>query len=99
MNVLFLILFSSADVVYMVDKMIKTVDEELLEEGLMSIGDVVLPHIQHWDRLVTLLRDRTVAVASILPALLGVSALAILAVVVVIPIFLSAQVYGCVSDN
>ncbi|KAG8214236.1 hypothetical protein J3R82DRAFT_11044 [Butyriboletus roseoflavus] len=80
------------DVMVMLNKMIKAVDEELSEEGLMSIGDAVLPHIQHWDRLVTLLCDRAVAVVTILPALLGVSALAILAVVVLTPIYLSVLV-------
>lgn len=83
----------------MLDKMIKAVDEELSEEGLMSIGDAVLPYIQHWDRLVTLLRDRTVAVVTILPAVLGVSALAVLAVVVLAPIYLSVRVYKCVSES
>ncbi|KAH0828166.1 hypothetical protein J3R83DRAFT_3867 [Lanmaoa asiatica] len=90
---------SSADVIDMLDKMIKAVDEELSEEGLMSIGDAVLPHIQHWNRLVTLLRDRAVAVVTILPAVLGVSVLAILAVVVFAPIYLSVRVYECVSDE
>lgn len=80
----------------MLDKMIKAVDEELSEEGLMSVGDAVLPHIRHWNRLVTLLRDRAVAVVTILPALLGVSTLAVLAVLVVAPIYLSVRVYECV---
>jgi hypothetical protein len=63
----------SADVINMLDKMIKVVDEELSDEGLMSIGDAVLPHIEHWDRLVTVLSNRAVGVITILPALLGVS--------------------------
>ena len=83
----------------MLDKMIKAVDEELSEDGLMSIGEAVLPHIRHWNRLVTIIRDRTVAVVTILPALLGVSALAILAVITLTPIYLSVQVYGCVSES
>lgn len=83
----------------MLDKMIKAVDEELSEEGLMSIGDAVLPHIRHWNRLVTLLRDRSVAIVTILPALLGVSALAVLAVVVFAPIYLSVRVYECVLEE
>ena len=72
--------------------MIKAVDGELSEEGLMSIGDTVLPHIQHWDRLVSMLRNRTVAVATILP-LLGVSVLAMLTLVVAAPFYLSVQAY------
>ena len=36
-------------------------DGELSEERLMSIGDTMLPHIQHWDRLAILLRDKAVA--------------------------------------
>ncbi|KAG9309255.1 hypothetical protein JVU11DRAFT_10738 [Chiua virens] len=84
------------DVVDMLDKMIKAVDEELSEEGLMPVGDAVLPHIRHWNRLVTLVRDRTVAVVSFLPALLGVSTLAVLAVVVFAPVYVSVRVYECV---
>jgi hypothetical protein len=83
----------------MLDKTIKAVDEELSEDGLMSIGDAVLPHIEHWDRLVTLLRDRTVAVVTVLPVVLGVSALAILGLVMFTPIYLSVRVYGCVSES
>ena len=86
----------SADVVDMLDKMIKAVDQELSEEGLMLIGEAVLPHIKHWNRLVTLLRGRTVAVTIVLPTMLGVSALAILAAVAFAPIYLS---YECVSEN
>jgi len=82
------------DVINMLDKTIKAVDEELSEDGLMSIGDAVLPHIEHWDRLVTLLRDRTVAVVTVLPVVLGVSALAILGLVMFTPIYLSVRVYG-----
>lgn len=77
----------------MLDKMIKAVDEELLEEGLMSIGDTVLPHIQHWDRLAALLRDRALGVVTILPLVLGVSALTIVAVVVITPLYLSFGAY------
>ena len=88
----------SADVLDMLDKMIKAVDEELLEEALMSIGEAVLPHIQHWDRLVTMLRDQALAVVTVLPAILGVSAAAILAVIVLTPIYLSVRVYKCVSE-
>lgn len=40
-----------ADVIDMLGGMIKAIDEELSEEGLVSIGDTMLPHIQHWDRL------------------------------------------------
>lgn len=83
----------------MLDKMIKAVDEELSEEGLMSIGDAVLPHIHHWDRLVTLLRDKAVAVVTVLPALLGVSVLAVLAVVVVAPVYLSVRAYEYVTEQ
>ncbi|KAF8554223.1 hypothetical protein OG21DRAFT_1115422 [Imleria badia] len=82
------------DVINMLDKMIKAVDEELSEEGLMSIGDAVLPHIEHWDRLVTMVSHRAVGAITILPALLGVSTLAILAVIVIPPIYVSALVYG-----
>lgn len=83
----------SADIVDMLDKMIKAVDEELSEEGLMSIGDTVLPHIQHWDRLAALLRDRAIAAVTILPLVLGVSVLAIVGVVVITPIYLSFEAY------
>jgi len=89
----------SADVINMVDKMIKAIDEELSEEGLMSIGDAVLPHIQHWNRLLTLLRDQAVWAVTILPALLGVSTLAILAVVLLTPVYLSVRVYECVPES
>lgn len=82
----------------MLDKMIKSVDEELSEEGLMSVGDAVLPHIEHWNRLVTLLSNQAVGAITILPALLGVSALAILAVILVTPIYLSARVFKCVLE-
>ena len=83
----------SADIVDMLDKMIKAVDEELSEEGLMSIGDTVLPHIQHWDRLAALLLDRAIAAVTILPLVLGVSVLAIVGVVVITPIYLSFEAY------
>jgi len=89
----------SADVINMVDKMIKAINEELSEEGLMSIGDAVLPHIQHWNRLLTLLCDQAVWAVIILPALLGVSALAILAVVLLTPVYLSVRVYECISES
>ena len=75
----------------MLDKMVIAVDEELSEEGLMSIGDTVLPHIQHWDRLATMLRDRAITTVAILPLLLGVSALTIVAVVVITPMYLSFE--------
>lgn len=78
----------------MLDRMIKAIDGELSEDGLMSIGDTVLPHIQHWDRLVTVLRNRALGAVSILPGILGVSVIAILGVVAVTPIVLSVQVYG-----
>ncbi|KAN0091569.1 hypothetical protein V8E55_005135 [Tylopilus felleus] len=80
-----------ADVTDMLDKVIKAVEGELSKDSLMSIGDV-LPHIQHWNRLGKMLRDKTVKVASI-PPLLGVSALAILALVVAAPIYASVRVY------
>jgi hypothetical protein len=82
-----------ADAIGMLDKVIRAVDGELLEERLMSIGDTVLPHIQHWDRLATLLRDKAVAAVTILPLVLGVSALTIVAVVVITPIYLSFETY------
>ena len=47
--------------------MIKAVDKELSEEDLMTIGDSVVAHIQHWDRLATLVRDRSVVAVMILP--------------------------------
>ncbi|KAF8554227.1 hypothetical protein OG21DRAFT_1509140 [Imleria badia] len=53
-----------ADVTNMLDKIIKVVDEELSEEGRVSTGDM-LPHIEHWDRLVMLLPDQAI---TILPA-------------------------------
>ena len=81
----------------MLDKMIKAVDGELSEQGLLSIGDAVLPHIRHWNRLVTLLRNQAVGVITILPALLGISVLAILAVAVVTPIYLSSKLYEYVT--
>lgn len=81
------------DVIDMLDKMIKAIDEELSEEGLMSIGDTMLPHIQHWDRLAALLRDRAIAAVTILPLVLGVSALTIVGIVVLTPIYLSFETY------
>lgn len=33
----------------MLNKVIEAVDDELSEDGFMSIGDAVLPHIRHWD--------------------------------------------------
>lgn len=87
----------SADVTDMLDKVIKAVEGELSKDSLMSIGDV-LPHIQHWNRLGKMLRDKTVKVASI-PPLLGVSALAILALVVAAPIYASVRVYECVFQG
>ena len=82
-----------ADVIDMIDKMIKAVDEELSEEGLVSIGDTVLPHIQHWDRLAILVRDRSIATVTILPLVLGVSALTIIAIAVITPIYISFETY------
>ena len=93
----FIIVAFSADVITMLDKMIKAVDGELSEQGLLSIGDAVLPHIRHWNRLVTLLRNQAVGVITILPALLGISVLAILAVAVVTPIYLSSKLYEYVT--
>ena len=83
----------SADVNNMLDKMIKAVDEELSEDDLTSVGDTVLPHIEHWDRLVTLLGNETVKVITILPALLGVPAL-----VIFTAIYLSHRGYRCISS-
>ncbi|KAF8552014.1 hypothetical protein OG21DRAFT_1466371 [Imleria badia] len=85
---------SRADVFSMLDKMIKAVDEELSEDGLMLIGDTVLPHTLNWNRLVTLLRNRAMAATTIIPSLLGVSALSILSIIVFTPIYLSAGVYS-----
>lgn len=87
-----------ADVIIMLEKMIKTIDGELSGDGPLSIGDAVPPHIQHWDRLLVMLRTRTVAVVTILP-LLGVSILAAAASVAVTPIYLSVRVYECVSES
>ncbi|KAF8134269.1 hypothetical protein EV363DRAFT_1322922, partial [Boletus edulis] len=75
-----------ADIIDMLDKMIKAVS--------CRSGTLSLPHIEHWDRLVTMLRDRSAAVVTVLPALLGVSVLAVLAVVVFTPIYASVWVYG-----
>ena len=97
MGHVFIIIAFSADVITMIDEMIKAVDGELSEEGFLSIGDIVLPHIRHWNRLVTLLRSRAVGVITILPALLGISVLAILAVAVVTPIYLSSKLYEYVT--
>lgn len=82
-----------ADVIDMLDKLIKAIDEELSEEGLMSIGDTALPHVQHWDRLATLLRDRAIGAVTILPLVLGASALTIVAVVMITPVYLSFETY------
>ncbi|KAF8554230.1 hypothetical protein OG21DRAFT_1116143 [Imleria badia] len=82
-----------ADVINMLDKMIKVVDEELSDEGLMSIGNAVLPHIVHWNRLVTVLSNRAVGVITILPALLGVSVLAALGAMVLTSFYLCASAY------
>ena len=76
--------------------MIKSVDQEMSEEGLMSIGDAVLPHIKHWDRLGDLVRTQTVAAISVLPALIGVPLLAVLAVALVAPVYLSVRTIKCV---
>ena len=94
-------LFYSADVIRILDEVIKVVDEDRSVEDLtqMSTETAALPHIEHWNHLVTLLRDRTVAAAIILPRLLGVSALAILAAVMLTPVYLSLRVYGCVSES
>lgn len=77
----------------MLDKTIKAIEEELSEERLLSIGDTVLPHIQHWDRLATLLRDRAIAAVTILPLVLSVSALTIVVVAVITPVYLSVATY------
>jgi hypothetical protein len=82
-----------ADAIGMLDKVIRAVDGELSEEHLMSIGDTVLPHIQHWDWFATLLHDKAVAAVTILPLVLGVSVLTIVAVVVITPIYLSFETY------
>ena len=74
--------FISADIITILDNIIKVVDEEPSEEGLISIGDVVLPHIRLWHRFVMLLRNSAVTVVIILPLLLGVLVLAILGIVV-----------------
>lgn len=72
-----------ADVIDMLGGMIKAIDEELSEEGLVSIGDTMLPHIQYqWDRLAALLRDRAIAAVTILPLVLSVSAPIIVGIVV-----------------
>ncbi|KAF9227009.1 hypothetical protein BS17DRAFT_441300 [Gyrodon lividus] len=77
------------DVLDMLDKMIKAVDEEFSEDGLTSVGDTVLPHIQHWDRLAALIRDSVVGIVTVLPVVLGVSALTIVALIVATPFVLS----------
>ncbi|KAF8554225.1 hypothetical protein OG21DRAFT_1117029 [Imleria badia] len=87
---------SSADVINMLDNMIKAVDEELSDEGLTLIGDAVLPHVQHWDRL---LRNQPVGSVIILPALLVSSALAALAEIVFTSIYLCSRVRRCVSES
>lgn len=75
----------------MIDKVIKAMDAELLwEDALMAIGDTVPPHIQHWNRLGSLPRDRSTV--TVLPALLGIPAVAILAGAA--PIYLFVQAYG-----
>ena len=89
-------LFYSADVIKILDEVIKVVDEDLSVEDLKSTEAAALPHINH---LVTLLCDRTVVVVIILPGLLGVSALAILAAVMLTPVYLSLRMYGCVSER
>ncbi|KAG9309245.1 hypothetical protein JVU11DRAFT_10725 [Chiua virens] len=82
------------DVIDMLDKLFKTVDECLLAEGgQMSLGNL-LPNIQHWDHLISLLRHTAVSMAVIPSALLGGSALAALVVVGLPPIYLSTRVYG-----
>ncbi|KAG8214233.1 hypothetical protein J3R82DRAFT_11041 [Butyriboletus roseoflavus] len=69
--------------------------KELSEEGLVSIDDMVLPHIRHWDRLAILIRDRAIAPVTLLPLALGVSTLTIVtAIVVVTPIYLSVEAYN-----
>ena len=83
----------------MLDKMIKTVDEEPPEEGIVPIDVTVLPHIQHWNLLVIMLLDQSLTVVTVLPAVLGVSAVAILAVVALTPIYLSVRVWKCVSES
>jgi len=65
----------------------------------MSTGDAVPPHIQHWNRLLTLLCDQAVWAVTILPALLGVSTLAILTVVLLTPVYLSIQVHERISES
>jgi hypothetical protein len=61
----------SADVITILNDIIKVVDEGLSEDGLISIGDVVLPRIRLWDRFVILLRGGAMGVAITLGSLLG----------------------------
>ncbi|KAF9227007.1 hypothetical protein BS17DRAFT_440186 [Gyrodon lividus] len=84
------------DVVDMLAKMIRAVDEEFLDDGLTSVGDTVLPHISHWDKLATLVIDSTVVMA-ILPVVLGVSALVIAAGIVAAPFVLSYELIKSVK--
>lgn len=82
-------LIFSGDVIDMIDKMIRVVDGELTEEGF------ALPQTRHWNRFL----GRVVPAVTFLPTLLGVSALAILAVPVVAPIVLSNKVYRHVLEG
>jgi hypothetical protein len=83
----------------MLDKIIKVVDEELSEEGLMPIGNAVLPHIQHWNHLVMVLSNRALGLITILPPLLGVSALAVLGAMAFLAFYLCSSAYACVSES
>ncbi|KAG9309257.1 hypothetical protein JVU11DRAFT_10740 [Chiua virens] len=81
------------DVIYMLDKLIKIVDEDPEDEGFKSIEDAVLPHIRHWNRLVTLLGDRTITTLSVIPAVLGISTFGVLALLVAVPIYVPRRAY------
>ncbi|KAF8134261.1 hypothetical protein EV363DRAFT_1160701 [Boletus edulis] len=84
-----------ANVINMFYKMIMAVDDGPFEQGLMLLdSDAKPPHVRHWNGLVTLLRNRSVGVITVLSALLGVPTLAILAAVVYTPVYASARLYS-----
>ncbi|KIJ60018.1 hypothetical protein HYDPIDRAFT_190199 [Hydnomerulius pinastri MD-312] len=81
------------DVSSMIEKMIGSVEGQHSTNGLTSIGDSALPHIQHWDRLGDVVRHSAIAAVTGLPVVLGVSALTVTALIALTPVFVSIGLY------
>ncbi|KAH7889110.1 hypothetical protein F5I97DRAFT_1858500 [Phlebopus sp. FC_14] len=88
---------TKGDVLSMIEKMILSVEEGgFSEEGATSVGDLALPHIQHWDRLVAEVLGKgagVVGALSSLPVLIGISALTVATAAVLLPLLVPVYTY------